>query len=263
MDIGIIVSRPSPVFVAAASLLEARGLTADLIMAGRMRALPEPHPLHDLYIIKSGRSSAVTLAGLLHARGARCWPPYPLVAEHRNKILVADRLKAAGMPVPESFTTTDIDAVAELLPPGPVLLKPFSGSRGEGIIKITTPADLEAVPPYGDEPWLVQRYIPPDHGGSYLAVYRIGEELFGLRRRWPAPQQADTLFELPAELVRVAEACGRIFDIDLYGVDIVMSGGAPFVVDMSLHAGFVGVPDAARRVADYMERVRTQLKARD
>lgn len=40
--------------------------------------------------------------------------------------------------------------------------------------------------------------------------------------------------------------------IDVFGIDIVLSDGRPVVVDASSFPGFKGVPDAGRRLADYI-----------
>src|SRR6266496_1776531 len=45
---------------------------------------------------------------------------------------------------------------------------------------------------------------------------------------------------------------GAAVGIDLFSVDIVESGGRPFVVDMSSFPAFKGVPDAPLRVAQYV-----------
>ena len=52
----------------------------------------------------------------------------------------------------------------------------------------------------------------------------------------------------------IAWLCGRAFGIDLYGVDIIESGGKPYVVDISSMPGFKGVPDAASHLASYFHR---------
>ncbi|MGE5049855.1 MAG: alpha-L-glutamate ligase, partial [Deltaproteobacteria bacterium] len=45
-------------------------------------------------------------------------------------------------------------------------------------------------------------------------------------------------------------ACGAAFGVRLFGVDVVMSEGKPYVVDMQAFPGFKGVPDAAALLAE-------------
>ena len=50
------------------------------------------------------------------------------------------------------------------------------------------------------------------------------------------------------KLEEIVLRCGA-FGVSLFGVDVVMSGGRPFVVDMQVFPGFKGVPDVARYLA--------------
>ena len=80
-------------------------------------------------------------------------------------------------------------------------------------------------------------------------------QIFGVKRVWPPQTAADKLgepFEVAPELAEIARRCGDAFGIDLYGVDIVISQGRPYVVDASSFPGFKGVPDAGGRLARYL-----------
>jgi hypothetical protein len=54
------------------------------------------------------------------------------------------------------------------------------------------------------------------------------------------------------DLAEIMQRCGRALGLDLFGVDVVESGGRPYVVDASSFPGFKGVPDAPLRVARYI-----------
>src|SRR5438128_12237629 len=88
---------------------------------------------NDLYILKSGTELALSVAGVLHALGAATLNPYPTVAMMRNKIIVTRVLQAAGVPTPETYVTTKRDDLVPLLESGPLIIKSYRGSRGEGI----------------------------------------------------------------------------------------------------------------------------------
>jgi len=53
----------------------------------------------------------------------------------------------------------------------------------------------------------------------------------------------------------IALRCGEAFGIEMYGLDIILSDGCPYVVDISSFPGFKGVPQAALRLADYIYAV--------
>jgi glutathione synthase/RimK-type ligase-like ATP-grasp enzyme len=38
----------------------------------------------------------------------------------------------------------------------------------------------------------------------------------------------------------------------LYGVDLITSGGKPYIVDINTFPGFKGVPNAAQLLADFV-----------
>jgi ribosomal protein S6--L-glutamate ligase len=97
-----------------------------------------------------------------------------------------------------------------------------------------------------------QRYHPPR--GRDRKLYSIGDRIFGVKRIFPATTDAERRgepFTPSRELCDIARRCGQAFGIDLFGVDIIESGGQPYVVDMSSIPGFRGVPDAAVRLAEY------------
>lgn len=257
MHIAIILTRQSPTFVAAADILRRRGARVDLLFANATApAVDSIDPECELCVIKSGRPSALALGGAFHNAGVPTLPRYPLAMEHRDKITVARRLAAGGVALPETFVTNITADLEELLAAGPLMFKPPLGSRGEGIRVVRDVKELRALET-ADLPIMAQRYLEPDPGGSYLTAYRMGEELFGLRRRWPIEEAEDEVgvpWNIPAAARDTVQLCGDIYGVDLYGVDFVISGGEHYVVDMGLHASFLGVPDGPGRVASYLRR---------
>jgi glutathione synthase/RimK-type ligase-like ATP-grasp enzyme len=190
---------------------------------------------------------------MLYALGAVTLNPYSTVVTLRNKVLVTHALQAAGLPVPESYLTSDPNHVASLLAVGPLILKPPRGSRGEGIHIVEEPRQLEAM--QLTHPTLVQHYHAPD--GPDRKLYRIGDRLFGVLRRWPLRSYADKIgepFEPDGELREIGYACGDVFGLDLYGLDVVLSKGRPLVVDLNKFGSFMGVRNAPRLLAERVMR---------
>jgi len=98
-----------------------------------------------------------------------------------------------------------------------------------------------------------QRYHASD--GPDRKIYSIGSEIFGVLRAWPARTHREKLgqvFTPDPELVDITRRCGAALGIDLFGVTVVQSGGKSYVVDMTSIPGFKGVPDAPRRLAEYI-----------
>ena len=252
MRIGIILDQMTPNVEQAVDLLSRQGVRVDLTHPERqLISLSRVRVENDLYLLKSGSDIALTLAGALHALGAATLNPYPTVAMMRNKIIVTRVLQAAGVPTPDSYLTTRIDDLASLLKSGPLIVKPYQGSRGEGIRVIRHVRELIDLP--ANEPILAQRYEEPD--GHDLKVFCIGRRLFGVRRIWPLRTYQDKAgepFPLTPQLRDLAWRCGRAFGIDLFGMDVVLSGGRPYVVDVNKSGSFMGVPDAPTLLAEHI-----------
>ncbi len=259
MKIGVITKREKAhksgsVMQEAAGLLTGRGLTVEMIY-------PEDGVIEiervkndcDLYLLKSGSEMALSLAGVLHESYADILNPYPIVVLMRDKIVSTKMLQDAGVPLPETFFAAKADQLAELLNDGPLVVKPFwAASQGRGVQIMRTADDLPGISPDQDLVF-AQRYHQPD--GRDHKLYVIGEEVFGVRRVWPPRTLEDKLgepFEVPAEMREIALRCGRAFNIGLYGVDVIISEGHPFVVDINTFPGFKGVPGAANLLAEYI-----------
>ncbi len=255
MRIGVIADWLNPNMEQLMGLLSDRGVTLQLIFPEKqLTDLAEVRVENDLYLLKSGTEPALSLGGSLHMLGATTLNPYPTVQMLRNKVIVMRALQAAGVPVPDTYMTSNASDFVPLLAGGPLILKPYRGTRGRGVRVIRQPEDLDDLPE--DDLLLAQRYHAPDGPNGYdHKIFRIGERIFGIRRVWPIVTYEDKAghpFEPWSELREIAIRCGEAFGIDLYGLDIIMSDGKPYVVDLNKFGSYMGVPDASRLLADYV-----------
>ena len=245
--------RKSPIMPEAFRRLAELGHEVDLLHPDEdVVDLADVRPRHDLYVLKSQSEAALSLAGALHAVGARILNPYPAAAALRDKVVSTRILQSAGAPVPASFATAAPAALLPRLAEGPLVLKPVRGWQGRGVRVVRTEEDLRAYPAEGLV--LAQRYHPPD--GGDLKLYGIGGRIFGVRRVWPPRTYEEKLgapFEPDGELRALARRCGAALGVDLFGVDVIESGGTRWVVDMQGFPGFKGVPDAARLIAEAID----------
>lgn len=254
MKIGIIVRWVNPNLQEMVQELSARGAEVDLIYPDvQTTSLSDWKVEHDLYLLKSGTESALSLAGALHVQGGAILNPYPTTFLLRNKIIVTRTLQAAGVPTPQTYVAPAPDQLAPFLEEGPLIVKPYRGSRGEGVQIIREPQELDDIPV--DGPVMAQQYHEPDPGEADRKIYRIGEELFGVKRIWPLRTYQDKYgepFEVSSELADIALKCGEVFGLSLYGLDVVISNGQPYVVDVNKFGSFIGVPNAPARLANYV-----------
>ena len=206
---------------------------------------------HDLYVLRQMSRLSLSLAGALHEQGANIVNPYPATAALRDRVIKSRVLQVAGVPTPTTYVASSPDQLAPLLDEGPLVVKPCQGGGGHHIAIVRTPAELARVD-RGREPAFAQRYHPPQ--GRDYKIYAIGEQLFGVKKVFPRRTEAEKLgepFTLTPELRDIAQRCGRAFDIDLYGVDVIESDGKTYVVDMDSIPGYKGVPDAPGLLARY------------
>lgn len=246
-------SRVSPIMPEVIGLLEQWGVEAGLIHPEeQLIDLSRVGVDHDIYVLKSGTELALSLAGALDALGATILNPYPITARCRDKIVATRILQAAEVPIPETYLSVHPAQLAPLLDAGPLVVKPHRGSRGRGVQVVWDADELHDVGG-SDGPVFAQRYLEP--AGRDRKLYCIGGQVFGVKRVWPVRSYADKLgepFSVTPELRQIVLRCARAFGMELFGLDIILSGGRPYVVDINPFPGFKGVPQAALRLADYI-----------
>jgi ribosomal protein S6--L-glutamate ligase len=242
--------------------LRADGARVDL-------AVPEDQPLdcaelageprHDLYVLKAKTALTLGIAGAVTAAGARVVNTFAASSLTRDKLASTTVLAGRGVPVPTSFATGQADLLGGLLARGPLWLKPPRGSQGAGVQRLASATDLvagnaltldaHALP----VPLFAQAEVPS--GGFDLKVYVVGEQMWAIKRPFPARTLAEKLGE-PARVsppVRdAALACGAALGLELYGVDFLVAGDEYFVVDVNGFPGYKGVPEAPAAIATYL-----------
>lgn len=203
-------------------LLSAWGAKVDAICPERrLTDISQVRVEHDLYILKAATDLVWSIAGAMHAAGARMINPYPSAAQIRDKIIASQILQEAGIPAPATYVTSRTEHLAPLLNDGPLVVKPYRGSQGRGVRKVWDTDELDEVPT-DDGPVFAQRYHKPQ--GLDRKIYCIGGQLFGVERVWPARTYEEKLgkpFTIPAELRDIALRCGRAFGVDLFGMDVI------------------------------------------
>ena len=207
----------------------------------------------DLYILKSIGHLGLGLAGALHAAGANMLNPYPTVACIKHKVVITQILHSAGVPVPPTYTATDPQAFLPLLKLNSLIAKPFDGNRGKGIQIIHTPDELLNVQ-FG-EFLMVQRYCKPDEPSRFTKAYYLDGQIFLIKRWWSNSRQYDKEgepLEASAALANIVTKCARVLNLKLFGLDIVISQGKPYVVDIQEFGSFAGVPQASIMLAEFI-----------
>jgi ribosomal protein S6--L-glutamate ligase len=233
--------------------LEHAGASVDVVSPiDRAVDLSQVRVEHDLYVLRKMSGLSLSLAGALHQAGAAIVNPYPVTVALHDKIVAFQILQAAGVPTPATYVASHAPQLAPLLDAGPLILKPHQGGGGYGVRVVRSAAELAELPYDRHLPVFAQRYHPPQ--GRDRKIYVIGARLFGVKKVFPRQTEAEKRgepFPLTPELREIALRCGQAFGIDLYGVDVVESGGMRYVVDMDGIPGYKGVPHAPQLLARY------------
>ena len=244
---------PSPLLAAIYDRLRRRGFDVDATIAEEeVRLLSGIEPEHDLYVLKSHTELSLSLAGVLHARGARIVNPYPASAVVQNKFIATRLLADADLPTPRTWVVGDASVFDEMLRRRPLVVKPYMGYRGRGVCLVR---DVESLTESAcaQAPALVQQFIPGP--GEDLKIYVVGDEAFAVRKPFTAMSYSVPGRPVPVDedVREIALRAGRALGLGIYGLDVIESPDGPVIVDANYFPGYKGVPDATERIADYIE----------
>lgn len=212
-------------------------------------------PRHDLYILKARTELPLSVAGVLHQRGARLLNPYPSCVAVLNKIVATAMMRNAGIPTPHSWATLDPSllrsvAIAQRMP---LILKPFNGVHSQGITVVRGPDDLAGLP-VAERPMLVQEFV--DGCTERYKIHCVGGQVFATRKPFSlgGTHALGEPCEVGDEVRDVALRCGRLFGMGLYGLDVLIGPSGPVVVDVNSFPGYRGLPSTIGKViADYIQ----------
>ncbi len=187
----------------------------------------------DLVVQRGLNREALVAVGRLEETGVRCCNRVEATMAAHDRLLLAHRLAAAGLPVP---TTVPAATWADVLDARgrAVVVKARDGWRGRGAAVLVAPdGALPSAAPFAG-PYVVQDFV----AGADTKLYVAGHGVRG-RQGPPTPQLAD-----------LARRAGAALGLEIYGVDVV--GGC--MVDVNPFPGFRGVPQAARLVTHHINR---------
>ena len=109
------------------------------------------------------------------------------------------------------------------------------------------------------EPGILQEFVAGD--GWDIKLWGIDRQVFVARRRTPLEahaSKADFVIpadELPASWKQITLEIGRVFNLHLYGVDLLMTAKGPIIVDVNSFPGFRGVAGADNAIVALVQRM--------
>jgi ribosomal protein S6--L-glutamate ligase len=227
---------------------------------------------YDVYLFKSHSPLAESLAAAAHFRGAKLLNEYPATMKVRDKVLTCTMLLQAGIPTPRTFVTDTLETLRPVAQQMPIVVKPYRGRRGMGIEVCLNEAEFNALVASraGDAPGadddggedgtaLGERLIfaqeYEEHEPYDYKAYAIGDYVHAIKRIFPAKTKEEKLgtpVGADPELEDLVKRCGKLFGLELYGVDLVKTPKGYSVIEVNCFPGYKGVPEGGERIARFI-----------
>lgn len=186
----------------------------------------------------------------------------------RDKAVAAAFARANGLPIPLTYFVAHPRLLKQIPAEDyPIVVKPSNGSSCRGIYRLNSPDELAAleIAEANDSFFLAQRY--EENSGFDIKLYVTGKEVFAIAKKSPLhPDVDEKLMPLTPQLRKLALDVGRLFGLDIYGLDVVETPQGLAVIDINDFPSFGLVPRAVARVSEYIlhaaKRAELQRSAR-
>ncbi|MEU9028891.1 alpha-L-glutamate ligase [Streptomyces sp. NPDC048383] len=260
MRVALIAPDPRhPLLAATAELLAAEHTVLSLDPAAGAAGAPGATP--DVCLLKARTPAALELARELERRGSVVLNSAAATERCQDRIAMAELARAAGLPfaATRAFTSlTDLVSSAAGRPERPLVVKSRRSRKHDLVARVDGSEGLRALEPaWGQEPVVVQDFAP--NNGWDHKLWVVGDRVFaGLRRSELATgTQGPTAMrdELPPRWKESALRVGEVFDLEVYGVDVIETvDGTPLIVDVNAFPGIRGQAGAPPALADLILR---------
>ena len=222
---------------------------------------------YDAYILKTvSDGPGLSLLEAAEASGI------PTINNSRSIRLVRDKAVAAafahanGLPTPLTYFVAHPELLKQIPEADyPLVVKPTNGSSCRGIYRLNSPADLSSleIAEANGSYFLAQHYM--ENCGFDIKLYVAGTEAYAVAKRSPLHPEVEIskqLIPVTPDLRSLALQVGKVFGLDIYGLDIVETAQGPMIVDINDFPSFGHVPKAVPLVSAYIEHIaiRAQLQ---
>jgi ribosomal protein S6--L-glutamate ligase len=207
----------------------------------------------DVVVARTRNCFGLALLRAAGRPGVTVLPPWESVAHVRDKARSVETLAAHGIPMPQTLLAESPAALKHLSANTfPLLLKPHLGDNASGIVLVRHPLELDDLA-WPDGLVVAQEFV--DSGSVDLKLYGVGDELWAVQRPSPlggggGSARPPRSVELSPELEQLAYACRDAFELELFGVDVLVSPRGPLVVDVNEFPNYTGVDEAPTAIAE-------------
>ncbi len=206
----------------------------------------------------------------IEGRGVRMFSRPGAVAGLLDRMSCTTTLALAGIPMPPTVATEDLDGAMEAVERfGEAILKPLYSTKARGMRVLSPGPGLRpALEDYQREQgfFYIQKTI--DLGERDLGIVFLGGDYLTTYARCRKPGEWNTTtasggryapFDPPEEIINLAWRAQNLFRLDFTCVDVALTDDGPQVFEVSAFGGFRGIQeaqgiDAAKLYADYAAR---------
>ena|SRR6478735_2582454 len=213
-------------------------------------------------VVGRGRSPALLcLLSWSEQRGVRTVNTAAAISRVLHKDVMGAVMAAAGLPVPRTWLMplANIGELSELM--FPLVLKPATGDNGRDVHLLHS-ADAVAGLTWPESHALLQRFVRSD--GDDLKLYVAGSAVWAVRKRsqlCPVDvTQLPRLVPVTPALAEIARRCAELFELELFGVDCLLTDNGPVVIEVNDFPNYTAVRAGSAVLASYVTR---QVKGRN
>ena len=217
---------------------------------------------YDAYVLKTvSDGPGLSILEAVEAIGHRTINNSRAIRLVRNKAVTAVYAHNHGLPTPLTYFVAQPQLLKQIpIEDYPLVVKPTNGSSCRGIYRVDSPADLETLNMVEANAhfFLAQQYI--ENNGFDIKLYVVGTEVFAVAKRSPLHPEVEVkkrLIPVTTELRNLALNVGKIFKLDIYGLDVVETPRGPMIVDINDFPSFGQVPHAISLVSSHIEHIAT------
>ncbi|AHH96989.1 hypothetical protein KALB_3625 [Kutzneria albida DSM 43870] len=223
--------------------------------------LSGPDAFADVYLLTARTARAIALGRGLRERGALVINDPTAAAVCQHRVHMARRAAAGGLAFAPTLAFPRLsELVARMSRAGrrttadlfPVVVKSTRRRRGELVVQVENLHELRALEPgWAREPVVVQSLLAND--GWERKLWVVGGQVYSALRRSPLdadnPPGTSSLpeVETSGRLRELALHAGKVFSLEVCGVDALLTQRGPVLVDVNAFpccAALPGVPEA-------------------
>jgi ribosomal protein S6--L-glutamate ligase len=220
--------------------------------------LPTDVARYDAFVLKTvSEGPGLSLLDAAAAAGVTTVNDYRAIRLARDKAVAAVRARTAGIPFPKTWFASRTGLLDQIPADAyPLVIKPNNGSSLRDVYRVDTPRELAQLDIGDSTRMLAQPYLA--NPGYDLKLYNSGDEVFATVKRSPLHPGAEVVEEqipVTPEQRNLARAVGRVFGLDIYGIDVIKTPDGYMVLDINDFPSFGKVPQAPWRLARTVLRV--------